>query len=171
QKGGRCHEEGGKEERGEEMSFKGQSTLELLILFSGGLLALMVVAAVLPSFAAGNASLYGGQLARDSTSYIARVSDEVYLQGEGAQKSIWINVPETASVSGDSPRSFIGSNDAGADWSDRKMVDLYLANEGDIFAISRAPLCGQWPAAAGRYLINIQYSTNGDAHVAINEDC
>lgn len=149
------------------MSSKGQGTLELLIIFAAGMLALVVVAAILPSQVAGNQALRDGQIARDTVANIASVANEVYLSGDGAQRSIWITIPENAKIA----NSFIGARTGETDWSKKKLVSINMANEGDIFSVSRAPLCGSWPAVAGRYQINITYSKTPVAHVMINSNC
>ena len=149
------------------MRFKGQGTLELLLLFAGGMLALIAVAAVLPSQALGTQMLKDGQVARNTVSLIATAADEVYLSGDGAMKNIWITIPETTKISS----SFMGARDGETDWGKRRMVLLNLTTEGDIFAISNAPICGEWPNAPGRHQIRISYNSDLPAHISINSDC
>ena len=149
------------------MRSRGQTTLELLILFAGGMLALIVIAAVLPSQAIGSQTLRDGQIARESVSDIVSAADEVYLAGDGAQKSIWITIPETARVGS----SFIGARSGETNWTKKKLVVLNLTNEGDIFAVSRAPVCGSWPSGPGRYKIRITYNESSVAHVMVNSNC
>ena len=149
------------------MSFKGQGALELLILFAAGMLALIVVVAVLPSQAIGTQTLRDRQAARETVSLISSAADEVYLSGDGAVKNIWIAIPQTARVQS----SFIGARAGETNWSLRKTVLLNLTNEGDIFSISRAPMCGSWPATSGRYQIRISYNSSAPAHVMVNSNC
>jgi hypothetical protein len=145
----------------------GQGTLELLILFSVAMLAMAVVAMVLPTEALAGQVLKEKGIARETTENLAAACDEVYLQGEGASKHIWIELPQTISFT----KSFIGAKAGETDWVKRKMININVIGEGDIFALSRAPVCGTWPAISGRHRVKIEYSTVGAAHIMVNGNC
>ncbi|MFH1306957.1 MAG: hypothetical protein ABIH83_04885 [Candidatus Micrarchaeota archaeon] len=149
---------------------KAQANLELLILFAGAMLILALLAVVLPTQAIGSQMVREKQIAQGSVDLVAETADEVYLTGEGAVKHIWIEVPETADVE-TLDYSFIGAKSGETNWSKKKMVNLYLLVEGDVFAITRAPVCGQWPYTAGRHKVVVEYNGTGNPHVMVNKNC
>lgn len=144
----------------------GQGTIELLILFSVAMLLMAAVAMVLPTEAVLGHALREKSTALNTVEAVARACDEVYLQGPGAAKHIWIEVPERISAS----KSFIGAKTEETDWQKRKTIDINVIGEGDVFAVSRAPACGSWPAA-GRHRIKIEYDETDTAHVMVNSNC
>lgn len=147
--------------------FRAQAGLEAMLIFAAVLLMLLVVGLVLPSTAASGEHLRQLQLARQSVQAVASAADDVFLAGEGASKTIWVELPGGYEFA----HSFIGNKSGVADWKNRKLADIHLPPSGDIFAVSRAPMCGNWPNASGRYRINLTYNATTPAHVAVNGIC
>jgi hypothetical protein len=144
-----------------------QASLEFLVIFAGVMLAIAVIAAIAPSQAIGSQEVREKVIARTSAEDIARACDEVYLSGEGARQNIWIEIPESAALN----KSFFGGRDSETNWSKRKMIDINLMVEGDVFAITRAPTCGRMPSSAGRQRVSVEYNSSGTAHVMVNGNC
>lgn len=144
---------------------KAQSSLEMLAIFAGIMMVLLVVAAALPNQAAGSQVLRERQMARDTVQTVAQTANDVYLAGDGAVRTMWIEIPEGMNASA----SFIGAPASEGNWSKRKLVNINLDVSGDTFYVSRAPVCGTWPASAGRMQVNITYNSSGTAHVMVNE--
>jgi type II secretory pathway pseudopilin PulG len=138
-----------------------------MAFFAALLVLTLMLLFALPSKASSAEVLRQIQAAQATVSSIAQAADEVYLAGEGSLKTIWIEIPD-----GWQPeKSFIGNNSDGIDWPNRKILSLYIPNAGDIIAISHSPLCGKWPALAGKYQINITYNSTNPAHVMVNSNC
>ena len=146
---------------------KAQGSLELLLLFAGALIALAVVASVLPTEAIGSQAIREREIAKSSTTIVVNAADEVYLAGDGASQYVWVDVPQSANFGS----SFIGAPDYELNWSKRKTADINVLSEGDVTASSHAPMCGKWPSAPGRFRIRVAYNSTGTAHVEINDNC
>lgn len=144
-----------------------QMSLEFLIVFAGIMLVLAIVATIAPSQAAGAGAAREEFIAHSTVNLVAKTADEVYLTGEGASKEIWVEIPESAALN----KSFFGGRSSEPNWSKRKMIDINLLVQGDIFALTRAPTCGNLPAMAGRTLVNVTYNGTGTAHVMVNGNC
>lgn len=145
----------------------GQLTLELLIIFVGTMLIVAIVAATVPSQAASTGALREKFIASGTVNEVASAVDEVYLAGDGSSKQIWIDIPESAALN----KSFFGARDSETNWKKRKMININLLLEGDVFAITHAPTCGKLPTMAGRTLVNVTYNATGTAHVMVNGNC
>ena len=149
------------------MQKKGQASIEAIIILAAVVFLLAVIASSLPSSLSSSQKLKDRQLAEQSVQDIARAADEVYLAGDGASRKVWVEIVGSADFS----LSFIGSRSALDPWASRKFVSIYLSNSGDVFAISRAPMCGKWPSAIGRYQLVVAYNSSSTPHVAINDSC
>jgi hypothetical protein len=147
--------------------YRGQNTLELLILFASVLLILAVVAVSIPSNAIASLNLEQMQQAQQTVDEIADTVDLVYLEGEGSQKRIWIRIPS----GWDRTSSFIGARSGETNWTKRKLININYKIMGDIFAKTKAPVCGEWPAMDGRTRITIAYNASDTPHVSINGEC
>ena len=147
-------------------SDRGQANIETMAIFAAVLVMIMAVLMVLPSSAQSGEVLRQEQMAKQTVQMAASAADEVYLAGEGASKTVWVEIPGIW----DANRSFIGNKTAGMSWSDRKLISLYVRTTGDIFGVSRAPLCGSWPATSGKFLVNVTYNSTNPAHVMINSN-
>jgi hypothetical protein len=148
-------------------SLRGQANLETIILFAAVLIMILVIGLALPSTTIGGENLRQMQIARQSVQEVASAADEVFLGGEGASKTIWVELPagyENAS-------SFIGNQSAAVAWKDRKLADIHMLQAGDIFAVSRAPMCGKWPGKYGKYQVNVTYNATTLPHVTVNAKC
>ncbi len=139
-----------------------QSTIELLILFALATIVLFVVIAILPTQAVSGSVLHDGEIAEQTVRMVAQNCNEVYLCGEGAQKTIWIDIPQSAKIS----QSFIGERlgDIG------KVIVINTLGEGDVITTTNAPVCGKWPTTAGRHSIKIEYNST-NPHVMVNSNC
>ena len=146
---------------------KGQAGLETMAIFAAVLVMIMAVLLVLPSGIQSGEVLRQEQMAKYTVQSAASASDEVYLAGEGSSQAIWIEIPDIWLAS----RSFIGNRSAGMKWSDRKLISIYVQSTGDIFGVSRAPVCGAWPVQSGKFLVNVTYNATSPAHVMINANC
>jgi len=146
---------------------RAQTTVELLVIFGAAVLVLSVLAAVLPSNAISSQAARDKNIAQTTARDLAQAANEVYLGGDGASKNVWIEVPASANISA----SFIGNNTEQPDWNKRKTISINLLAEGDVFSISRAPVCGQWPAMPGKYRVKVEYNASEPAHVMINSSC
>ncbi len=146
--------------------FAGQAGVETLAVFAAVMVALMVVLMVLPSTAQSGEVLRQEQMAKFTVQKAASTADEVYLTGEGSSRAIWVEIPDNWEPN----RSFIGNQSAGMSWSDQKFVSIYVLSTGDIFGVSRAPLCGAWPTKSGKYMVNVTYNATIPAHVMINSN-
>lgn len=146
--------------------FFGQATLEMLAIFGGLMLLILLVAVTLPDQMAGVQNVRAHAMAQEAVSQVARTADDIYLAGDGASARIWIEMPN--GFDANASRSFLGARPGEGNWSLRKMANLNLPATGDVFALSRAPLCGAWPGDSGRYRINISYNASGTAHVMVN---
>ncbi len=146
---------------------RGQAGLETMAIFAAVLILLLAVLLVLPSTARSGEVLRQMQTAQQSVLLAAATADEVYLAGEGASKTIAVELPD----SWESSRSFIGTNNASANWQDRRLLSIYVRQSGDAIASSRAPLCGSWPATPGKFKINVTYNSTEPVHVMINANC
>lgn len=145
----------------------GQSTLEMVVIFGGALLVLIAILAAIPGETAPAQSLRQHQAAADTVAAVAQAANDVYLAGEGAQKTIWVELPDGF----DAGRSFVGARTGVSDWGQRRLVDIYTLQTGDVFEISRGPICGAWPAQPGRYQVVVAYNGSSTAHVTVNGAC
>ncbi len=149
------------------MTKRGQGSVETVILLAAVLLVVTVI------FVSANARLLSSQraqarqIAAQSVQDLASAADEVYLAGEGATRKVWVSIPESVQLES----SFIGSRPGTGAWADNKTIDLNLSRVGDVFAITRAPVCGSWPAQPGRYSLVLVYNSTSKAHVTINNSC
>ncbi|MFH1095441.1 MAG: class III signal peptide-containing protein [Candidatus Micrarchaeota archaeon] len=149
------------------MTKRGQGSVETVILLAAVLLIVTVI------FVSANARLLSSQraqarqIAAQSVQDLASAADEVYLAGEGATRKVWVSIPESVQLES----SFIGSRPGTGAWANNKTIDLNLSRVGDVFAITRAPLCGKWPAQPGRYSLVLVYNSTSKAHVTINNSC
>ena len=146
---------------------KAQAGLETMAIFAAVLILLLAVLLVLPSTARSGEVLRQMQTAQQSVQAVAATANEVYLAGEGASKTIWIELPDSWEPS----RSFIGNNSADLNWSDRRVASIYVLQSGDMIAASRALMCGRWPASAGKFRINVTYNSTDPVHVMVNGNC
>ncbi|PIT84298.1 hypothetical protein COU37_03965 [Candidatus Micrarchaeota archaeon CG10_big_fil_rev_8_21_14_0_10_45_29] len=144
-----------------------QTTVELLVIFGAAVIVLSVLAAVLPSNAVAGQSARDKNIAQATVRDLSQAVNEVYLGGDGASKDVWIEVPMSANISA----SFIGNNTEQPDWGKRKTIAINLLTEGDVFSVSRAPVCGQWPSMPGKYRIKIEYNATEPVHIMINSSC
>lgn len=142
---------------------KGQAAVETVALLAGALFIMIAMITLLPEQAAGIGAQNGIMTATISANRLADEAAQVYLGGDGAQKSVWIELPETY----DSAKSFLGSNSAGTSWALNKTVGIYITGYGHVFAESVAPMCGELPNRSGRFLVPIVYNSTG--HVMINK--
>ena len=146
---------------------RGQASLETMLLFAAVLIMVLVIGLVLPSTVSGGENIRQMLLARQSVQEVASAANEVFLAGEGASKTIWIELPSGF----DNTTSFVGNQSSGTTWKNRKLVDINMLSVGDIFAVSRAPMCGQWPAVYGKYRVNVTYNGTTVPHVSVNANC
>lgn len=143
---------------------KAQSALEMVAIFGGVMLILLIVVAAIPQEAAAAQALRAHSTATDSVNLVAQTASDVYLSGDGAVRTITIEVPDGVNMSA----SYLGATASETDWNKRKLADLRLLTGGDVFAVSRAPMCGEWPLPGGRYAVNLTYNGSGTAHVMVN---
>lgn len=148
-------------------NLQGQASLEVMMLFAAVLVMILAVGVALPSTTTGSENLRQLLMARQAVGEVASAADEVFLAGEGASKTIWIEVPGGF----DNLTSFIGNRSISTAWKDKKLVDINLLASGDVFAVSRAPMCGRWPGSYGKYRINVTYNATTTPHVSINAKC
>ncbi len=146
---------------------RAQSTIEMVVIFGGMLFVMLAVLVAIPAQAAAVQSLRAHQTAADTVALVAQTANDVYLAGEGASRTIWVELPDGF----DSGRSFIGAQVGITDWGSRKLADIYTLQTGDVFETSRAPICGSWPAMAGRYRVTVAYNGTAPAHVTVNGAC
>ncbi|MDE1797899.1 MAG: hypothetical protein KGH63_00650 [Candidatus Micrarchaeota archaeon] len=149
------------------MQRAGQGTIEVVIIFAAMLLVLLVILQAIPGETTSLESVRQQQTAAGTVHLVVTTANDVYLAGDGAQRTIWVDLPDGYSASG----SFIGSAGTVTNWGSSKVVDLRLMQTGDVFEISRAPICGSWPAAAGRYQVVVAYNGTAPAHVTVNASC
>jgi hypothetical protein len=145
----------------------GQSTIEMVVIFAGMLFVMVAILAVIPGQTTSVESVRAHQTAQDTVDGVAQAANDVYLAGEGAQRTVWVELPDSY----DATRSFIGAQTGVTDWGKRKVVDIYAMQTGDVFALSRAPICGTWPDAIGRYQVVLTYNSTAPAHVMVNASC
>ena len=138
-----------------------------MLLFAAILIMILAIAAVLPATASEGENLRQMLIARQSVQDVASAADEVFLSGEGASKTIWVELPSGF----ENTSSFIGNRTSSTAWKDRKLADINMLSVGDIFAVSRAPMCGNWPTVSGRYLVNVTYNATTLPHVSVNAKC
>ncbi|VVB56996.1 Uncharacterised protein [uncultured archaeon] len=151
---------------------RGQAGLETIAIFAGILVVLMVILLVLPNSIQSGEVLRQEQTAKRTVQAAATAADNVYLSGEGASQTVWLEIPDIW----DPARSFIGNQTNTTGWSDRKLISIYVRSTGDVFGVSRAPVCGAWPAKSGKYMVNFTYNGTANrtvpAHVMVNgESC
>jgi len=144
------------------MKMLAQSTIELLILFALATIVLFVIIAVLPTQAVSGSVLHDGEIAEQTVHMLAQSCNEVYLSGDGAQKTVWINIPQSAKIS----QSFIGERLGNIG----KVIVINTLGEGDVISITNAPVCGKWPTTAGRHNIKVEYNST-NPHVMVNSNC
>ena len=149
------------------MERSGQGTVELIIIFVGMLLVLVVLLQVIPGETGSLQSVLQHQTAQSTVHLVATTANDVFLAGDGAQRTIWVDLPDGYNAAG----SFIGTAGTVTNWGSSKVVDLRLLQTGDVFEISRAPVCGSWPAVAGRYQVVVAYNGTAPAHVTVNAAC
>lgn len=144
---------------------EGQASVEMVALLAGALIVLLGALTVLPEQYAGIAYEGARQGAQAAANRLAGAADEVWLAGDGAQKTLWVELPDGY----DAGQTFIGSNEAGGGLSQNRTVGIYISGLGHAFAESHAPLCGMLPNQSGRYLVTVYYNTSG--HVMIGGSC
>jgi len=144
----------------------GQGTVEAVGLLAGLLIVILVVAIAIPEQAAQLGVERNRQMAVLAAQDIAKAADEVYLSGDGARKSVWIELPETYNAS----LSFVGNRPgtAGTLFQNRT-IGIYLLGTGELLAETKAPLCGNLPASGGKYLVTVYYNNSG--HAMVNASC
>lgn len=149
-----------------EKSLFGQGTVEAVGLLAGLLIIILIVAVAIPEQAAQLGAERNRQMALLAAQDLAKTADEVYLSGDGARKSVWIELPETYN----STLSFVGNRPgtSGTLFQNRT-VAIYILNAGEQIAETRAPICGSLPAGFGKYLITLYYNSSG--HVMVNASC
>ena len=146
---------------------RGQASLESMAILAAVMVMILAVMVVLPSSVRSGEVLRQEQMAKYTVQAAASAADEVYLSGEGSSRAIWVEIPDIW----DAGRSFIGNRSTVMSWPDQKLISIYVQSTGDIFGVSRAPVCGIWPAQSGRYRVNVTYNNTGTAHVTINAKC
>jgi len=146
---------------------RGQASLEVMILFAAVLVMMLAVGVALPATTSSSENLRQVLMARQAVQEVVLAADEVFLVGEGASKTIWVEIPSGF----DNRTSFIGNRTLDTEWKDRKLADLNMLSGGDIFAVSRAPMCGNWPEKYGKYRINVTYNATTVPHVTVNAKC
>ncbi|GEM_PF-6369273 len=146
------------------MDLKAQASIEMVALLAGALIIMLGALTLLPQQYAGITLEAGRQAAQDTAERIVDASDEVYLAGDGAQKSFWVELPYGFDIN----RSFIG-NMPGATSSRNSTVGLYVLGIGYVISEGKAQMCGTLPNQSGRYLIRAIYNSSG--HVMVNSTC
>ena len=144
-----------------------QANLETVAIFAAVALMVIAVAVSLPTQAQSGEMLRQKSGAQSTVDLLTGTADEVYLTGDGATRQIWVDVPDSYSF----PDSFIGNHTGTESWSQRKVVSLYLNGVGDVISSSHAPLCGIWPATAGKWRVNVTYNSSEPPHVMVNTNC
>ena len=144
-----------------------QATLETVAIFAAVVLMVVAVAVSLPSQALSGEMLRQKSGAQSTVDLLTGTADEIYLTGDGATRQIWADVPDSYSFSD----SFIGNHTGSLSWSQRKVVSIYLNGVGDVISSSHAPLCGTWPAVAGKWRVNVTYNNSEPPHVMVNGNC
>ncbi len=146
---------------------RAQANLETVAIFAAVVLMVVAVAVSLPSQALSGEMLRQKSGAQSTVDLLTSTADEVYLSGDGASRQIWVDMPDSYSF----PDSFIGNHTGSETWSQRKVVSIYLNGLGDVISSSHAPLCGAWPAMAGKWRINVTYNSSEPPHVMVNGNC
>lgn len=146
---------------------RAQANLETVAIFAAVAIMVVAVAVSLPGEAQSGEVLRQKSGAQSTTDLLTRTADEIYLTGEGASRQIWLEVPESYSFAD----SFIGNHTGSESWSQRKVVSLYINGVGDVISASHAPLCGTWPAAAGKWRVSVTYNDTEPPHIMVNGNC
>jgi hypothetical protein len=146
---------------------RAQASLETVAIFAAVVILVIAVAVSLPGEAQSGEMLRQKSGAQSTVDLLTRTADEIYLTGEGASRQIWLDVPDSYSFAD----SFIGNKTGSESWSRRKLVSLYLNGVGDVIAASHAPLCGTWPAVAGKWRVSVTYNDSEPPHVMVNGNC
>lgn len=146
---------------------RAQASLETVAIFAVVAIIVIAVAVSLPGEAQSGEMLRQKSGAQSTVDLLTRTADEIYLTGEGASRQIWVDVPDSYSFSD----SFIGNKTGSESWSQRKLVSLRLTGVGDVISASHAPLCGRWPAVAGKWRVNVTYNSSEPPHVMVNGNC
>ncbi len=149
------------------MQKRGQGSVETVIIFAAVIFVITVILIFAGTRVLSTQYIKDSQLAAQSVQDLAAGADEVYLAGEGATRKVWVSIPESALI----PSSFIGSRPGTGSWANNKTISLNLSHVGDVFALTRAPVCGKWPVLPGRYPLVLTYNSTSKAHVAINDSC
>ena len=148
-------------------SRRAQANIETVAIFAAVALMVVAVAVSLPSQAQSGEMVRQKSNAQSTVDLLTSTADEIYLTGDGASRQIWADMPDSYSPSD----SFIGNDNASANWSQRKVVSIYLNGLGDVISTSHAPLCGNWPGVAGKWRINVTYNSSNPPHVMVNSNC
>jgi len=125
---------------------RGQTTVELLMLLTVSMVALMVI------YSLYSEQVLSSQISNDSFKAKATVqkivdaANTVYLSGKDSELKIFIEIPGSADLtnSGFSGRS----------------VSIRLSNESDIVGIADVNMIGSFKANTGKYILYLSYDGN-----------
>jgi hypothetical protein len=148
-----------------DKSSRGQATVELIALMAGALIILLMVIVILPEQYSGIGLEKSRQDGQAAANMISATADEVYLAGDGAQKTEWVDFPQGY----DYNKSFLGNRLAGGTIYENRTVGIYLIGIGQLISEGKAPICGALPNESGRYRLTFYYNSSG--HVMVNSTC
>ncbi len=144
---------------------KAQGSVEALGLLGGLVIVLLAITIFLPQQQSEIGLERNRAIALQSAQAIATAADDVYLAGDGAQKSVSVEFPDGY----DASRSYAGNKVDTGNIFNNRTIGIYVIGAGEITAESRAPVCGTLPNASGEYRITLYYNASG--HVMVNASC
>lgn len=130
----------------------GQVSLELLAILGVALIVILFFTLFASDMLADTNKQQELRTARLSVQHLADAADYVFSQGEGAAKTVEVELSPNANLSAD--RSFIGKPYSAPENASSNMININLEGS-DVSAFSGAPLAGAFPSAHGKYLLKV----------------
>ena len=125
---------------------KAQTTIELFMVLAISFIALAIIYALYSTQIFAGLDLRDSSTAKETVQRVVSAADFVYLAGPGSQMKVWVQIPDSASLS----QSGISG----------KSVSIKLLNETDMVAVADVNILGSWKDTSGGYYMWLTYDGN-----------
>ncbi len=126
----------------------GQASIELISILGISLVVILIFAVLSADLLSDIGVQRNYDDAKDSVQKLANAADSVYAQGEGASAKVKITLPTNANLSPNA--TYIGRPPSASSSTASTLINIKV-QDTDVFAGTKAPVSGSFPASDGVY--------------------